>query len=98
MCTLNITLNDALMERIRPSFASQQAILAYAQKQLEEIFVRFAEQQTGAETPKLKSLSQLDPALQELCGICHVDENDLNGDQLYYNSSNECIGISNNNK
>ena len=28
----------------------------------------------------MKPLSQLDPALQELCGICHVDENDLNGD------------------
>lgn len=68
------------MDRIRPSFPSQQAIMVYAQKQLEEIFVRFAEQQAEKGTPKMKSLSQLDPALQELCGICHVDENDLNGD------------------
>lgn len=80
MCTLNITLNDALMERIRPSFASQQAIMAYAQKQLEEIFVRFAEQHTASETTMMKSLNQLDPTIQELCGICHVEENDLNGD------------------
>lgn len=81
MCTLNITLNDALMERVRPSFPSQQAIMAYAQKQLEEIFVRFAEQQSGTETIAIKPLSQLDPTLQELCGICNVDENDLNGDK-----------------
>lgn len=80
MCTLNITLNDALMEKIRPSFASQQAIMAYAQKQLEEIFVRFAEQHTASETTMMKSLNQLDPTIQELCGICHVEENDLNGD------------------
>lgn len=69
------------MDRIRPSFPSQQAIMAYAQKQLEEIFVRFAEQHAELETPMMKPLSQLDPALQELCGICHVDENDLNGDK-----------------
>lgn len=80
MCTLNITLSDTLMERIRPSFASQQAILAYAQTQLEGIFVRFAEQNTGTDSIKIKSLGQLDPTLQELCGICHVEENDLNGD------------------
>ena len=80
MCTLNITLSDALMERIRPSFASQQAIMAFAQKQLEEIFVRFADQHAEPETSRMKSLNQLDPTLQELCGICHVDENDLNGD------------------
>lgn len=80
MCTLNITLNDTLMERIRPAFPSQQAIMAYAQKQLEEIFVRFAEQHSALETPMMKSLNQLDPAIRELCGICHVDENDLNGD------------------
>ncbi len=29
----------------------------------------------------LKPLNQLDPLLQELCGICHVDESDLNGDK-----------------
>lgn len=80
MCTLNITLNDALMERIRPSFASQQAIMAYAQEQLEEIFVRFAEEHTASETTTMKSLNQLDSTIQELCGICHVEENDLNGD------------------
>lgn len=45
MCTLNITLNDTLMDRIRPSFSSQQALLAYAQKQLEKIFTQFADKQ-----------------------------------------------------
>lgn len=78
MCTINITLNDALMERIRPSFSSQQAIIAYAQKQLEEIFNRFVEQHSEANAAVVKPLSKLDPALQELCGICHVDESDLN--------------------
>ncbi len=68
------------MDRIRPSFPSQQAIMAYAQKQLEEIFIRFAEQHTDPETTEMKPLGQLDSTLQELCGICHVEEDDLNGD------------------
>lgn len=34
----------------------------------------------GKDEILIKSLSQLNPALQELCGICHVDETDLNGD------------------
>lgn len=34
------------MDRIRPSFSSQQALLAYAQKQLEMMFTQFAEKQT----------------------------------------------------
>ncbi|MCQ2974097.1 MAG: hypothetical protein MJ211_04730 [Bacteroidales bacterium] len=28
----------------------------------------------------LKPINELDPLLQELCGICNIDENDLNGD------------------
>lgn len=80
MCTFNITLNETLMERILPSFSSQQALKTYAQKQLEEVFIRFAEQQARSEDALIKPLNQLDPTIQDLCGICHVDENDLNGD------------------
>lgn len=80
MCTFNITLNETLMKRILPSFSSQQALKTYAQKQLEEVFIRFAEQQARSEDAMIKPLNQLDPTIQDLCGICHVDENDLNGD------------------
>lgn len=80
MCTFNITLNETLMERILPSFSSQQALKTYAQKQLEEVFIRFAEQQARSEDALIKPLNQLDPTIQDLCGICHVEENDLNGD------------------
>lgn len=33
------------MDRVRPSFSSQQALLAYAKKQLEIMFTQFAEKQ-----------------------------------------------------
>ncbi|MBQ0029718.1 MAG: hypothetical protein KBT32_04705 [Bacteroidales bacterium] len=29
----------------------------------------------------LKPLAQLDPAIQSLCGICHVEEADINGEK-----------------
>ncbi len=30
---------------------------------------------------KMRSLNELDPVLQELCGICNISEKDLNGDE-----------------
>lgn len=65
MCTLNITLSDKLMERIRPSFSSQQALLAYAQKQLEIMLTQFAEQ--SSTNVSIKENTQ--HRHEELCGI-----------------------------
>lgn len=38
------------MDRIRPAFSSQQALLAYAQKQLEMMFTQIAEEHVQQET------------------------------------------------
>lgn len=65
MCTLNIKLSDTLMDRIRPSFPSQQAILAYAQKQLEMMFMQYAEQRTPIDVAKLSARHKH----ETLCGI-----------------------------
>lgn len=74
MCTLNITLSDALMERIRPAFPSQQAIQAYAQKQLEVLFVQYAEQLTAAGEHDLSARHNH----EELCGIFSVSSDETN--------------------
>ena len=48
-------------------------------RELTDFALRLLHKPTST-TTTLKSLSQLDPSIQELCGICHVAENDLNGD------------------
>ena len=75
MCTLNITLSDALMDRIRPSFSSQQALLAYAQSQLEMMFIRLAEQSSLNVSKEMNARHRH----EDLCGIFsdNVDSTDL---------------------
>lgn len=75
MCTLNITLSDTLMDRIRPCFSSQQALLAYAQKQLETMLTQFAEQ-SSLDVPAKSTVRHRH---EELCGIFsdNVDANFL---------------------
>lgn len=81
MCTINLTLSDAVMEQIKPAFPSQEALVKYAQQQLENLFLKIAQQnKEQKKSSKIKSFDQLSPEIQQLCGICHVAEDDLNGD------------------
>ena len=41
MCSYNITLNDALVEKVRPSFADDQAMERWFQQQLEAVLVEY---------------------------------------------------------
>ena len=39
MCSYNITLNDTIVERIRPSFANDKALELWLQQQIEELLL-----------------------------------------------------------
>lgn len=41
MCTFNFSLNDALVDKIRPSFKDEASVQAWLQKQLENAILHF---------------------------------------------------------
>lgn len=41
MCSYNITLNDNLVEKVRPSFADDQALTLWLQQKIEELLLDF---------------------------------------------------------
>lgn len=45
MCSYNITLNDTLVEKVRPSFADDQALTLWLQQQIEELLLDYYAQQ-----------------------------------------------------
>ena len=53
MCTYSISVDDTLMERVRPAFSDNEAIEAWMQTQMDLLLVRLAE--TLSPKPKEKS-------------------------------------------
>ena len=41
MCSYNITLNDSLVEKVRPSFADDQALELWLQQQIEALLLKY---------------------------------------------------------
>ena len=41
MCSYNITLNDTLVEKVRPSFADDHALEQWLQQQMEEVLLDY---------------------------------------------------------
>ena len=41
MCSYNIILNDTLVEKVRPSFADDQALTLWLQQKIEELLLDF---------------------------------------------------------
>ena len=41
MCSYNISLNDTLVEKVRPSFADDQALTLWLQQQVEELLLDY---------------------------------------------------------
>ena len=41
MCSYNITLNDTLVEKVRPSFSDDKALELWLQQQIEELLLNF---------------------------------------------------------
>lgn len=65
MCTYNISIDDALMARVRPAFADNEAISAWMQSQVEILLWQMVSNQPNVSAPKVK-LSQ------RLRGIAHA--------------------------
>ena len=42
MCTYNISVNDSLMEEIRPAFPNEEAVERWLQQQMNNILLEFA--------------------------------------------------------
>ena len=45
MCTYSFSFNDSLMERIRPSFPNEEAVVVWLQEQMNGLIVDFVEKQ-----------------------------------------------------
>ena len=45
MCTYNLSFNDSLIERIRPAFPNEEAVVQWMQQQMNVLLVEFAVQQ-----------------------------------------------------
>lgn len=45
MCTINITLNNSLVEKVKPSFAEDNAFKLWLQQQVEKLLLDFYAQQ-----------------------------------------------------
>lgn len=41
MCSYNITLNDSIVEKVRPSFANEKALEQWLQQQLEALLLDY---------------------------------------------------------
>lgn len=41
MCSYNITLNDSIVEKVRPSFADERDFELWLQKQIEELLLKY---------------------------------------------------------
>ena len=50
MCTYNISLNDALVEKARPAFADDKALQRWLQEQVSAILEHFINEQTETES------------------------------------------------
>lgn len=99
MCTFNLTLSDDLMEQVRPAFPTQEALVKYAQQQLENIMLRLAKQQKEKQkiSSKIKPVNQLSPEIQEILAATAplqgtVPEWDLNGDMARSEALKEKYG------
>lgn len=50
MCSYNITLSDTLVEKVRPSFADDNALQLWLQQQMEEILLDYYAAQLEAKS------------------------------------------------
>lgn len=51
MCTYNITLNDTLVEKVRPSFADDKALTLWLQQQMEAFLLDLYVSKLEAQSP-----------------------------------------------
>ena len=66
MCTYNITLNDALVEKARPAFADDKALQLWLQEQVSAVLEHFLNEQKETNAQKAMVKESLTTAFNEL--------------------------------
>ena len=84
MCSYNITLNDALVEKVRPSFSDDKALTLWLQKLLEECLLNYYVQQELRRDPSTDGQATPDVVLNLLGAGMPLADDDLNGRKAYY--------------
>ena len=83
MCSYNITLDDTLVKKVKPSFADEKALKLWLQQQMEELLRNYAQH---SDRLLISSDEQAVPdiVLSLLGAGMPIDDNDLNGHNEYY--------------
>ena len=84
MCSYNITLNDTLVEKVRPSFADDQALTLWLQQQMEELLLDYSARQEASHGQKAYEQVVPDVVLSLLGAGLPLADDDLNGRKAYY--------------
>jgi len=67
MCTYNITLNDTLIEKVRPAFADDMAMQKWLQEQVNAVLEHFLNEQKETESAQKTMVKEsLTTAFNEL--------------------------------
>lgn len=59
MCTYNLSINDSVMESIRPAFASEEALSRWMQEQMEQLMLQYVANLKSKESGKASLSSRL---------------------------------------
>jgi len=59
MCTYNLSINDSVMESIRPAFASEEALSRWMQEQMEQLMLQYVADLKAKERRKVSLSSRL---------------------------------------
>lgn len=83
MCSYNITLNDSLVEKVRPAFADDQALTLWLQQQIEVLLNYYVRQKTQ-HNAHTEEQPIPDIVLSLLGAGMPLADDDLNGRKSYY--------------
>lgn len=65
MCSYNITLEDALVEKVRPSFANDEELELWLKQQLEALLVRYYIQESERQQRLNRAKNAIDAMRQQ---------------------------------
>ena len=84
MCSYNITLNDSLVEKVRPSFPDDQALTLWLQQRMEELLLEYYARQKPSHNISADEEHIPDVVLSLLGAGIPLADDDLNGREAYY--------------
>ena len=84
MCSYTITLDDTIVEKVRPSFADDQALTLWLQQQMEELLLHYQLRQAPLPNNSIDEQTIPDVVLSLLGAGLPLDDNDLNGRNAHY--------------